>query len=325
LTANYTDQWQLWWRDPENVQLFQFMGKDNVVYHSCIFPGSQIGTCDRWTMVHHLSATEYLTYEGGKFSKSRGIGVFGDSAQKSGVASDVWRYHLLSHRPETGDTDFTWDSLIASNNTLLKNLGNFLNRVLKFVASRHFNSIIPDRGSYHEPSFDAWKVEVDRLLSRYIRELDAVKLRAGAATILQISDQGNLFLQSHGLNNKLAEEKPAKCAAVVSYALNLAHLLAALVAPYLPTTADSICKQLNAEMIPIPDHWNADTLKPGHKIGAPQLLFSQIRPEQAEKWRAEYGGDQLTQAKTEEASKRAAKKAAKKSRTKSARTAGEEA
>ena len=81
----------------------QFLGKDNVAYHTAIFPGTQIGTRDAWTKLHHLSTTEYLTYEGGKFSKSRGIGVFGDSAQKTGVTSDVCRYYLISHRPDTGD------------------------------------------------------------------------------------------------------------------------------------------------------------------------------------------------------------------------------
>jgi methionyl-tRNA synthetase len=76
ITARYTDNWEQWWRNPEEVQLYQFIGKDNVAFHSVIFPGSKIGTRDTWTRLHHLSTTEYLTYEGGKFSKSRGVGVF---------------------------------------------------------------------------------------------------------------------------------------------------------------------------------------------------------------------------------------------------------
>lgn len=145
IAAQYTDQWENWWRNPEEVQLHQFIGKDNVVFHSVIFPGSQIGTRDTWTKLHHLSATDYLTYEGGKFSKSRRIGVFGDSARKTGVAADIWRYFLLSHRPETGDSEFTWDSFISCNNNLfLKNFGNFVSRVLKFVNSRHYNNIVPN-------------------------------------------------------------------------------------------------------------------------------------------------------------------------------------
>jgi methionyl-tRNA synthetase len=140
------------------------MGKDNVVYHTVIFPGTQIGTRDTWTKLHHLSTTEYLTYEGGKFSKSRGVGVFGDSAQKTGVPSDVWRYYLLSHRPETGDSEFDWDSFIgANNNYLLKNLGNFVDRVVKFVNSR-FDNVVPNWTEYNEPSFDEWKADTNKLL-----------------------------------------------------------------------------------------------------------------------------------------------------------------
>lgn len=128
ITAQYTDQWDKWWRS-EDVQLYQFIGKDNVVFHSVMFPGTQIATGETWTKLHHLSTTDYLTYEGGKFSKSRGIGVFGDSARETGVASDVWRYYLLAHRPETSDSEFTWDAFIRANNSsLVNNLGNFVNR-----------------------------------------------------------------------------------------------------------------------------------------------------------------------------------------------------
>lgn len=108
ITANYTEDWEKWWRDPEEVKLYQFMGKDNVPFHSVIFPGSQIGTGEPWTMLHHLSTTEYLNYENGKFSKSRGVGVFGNNAKDTGVPADVWRYYLLKHRPETADSQFEW-------------------------------------------------------------------------------------------------------------------------------------------------------------------------------------------------------------------------
>jgi methionyl-tRNA synthetase len=109
--------------------------RSNVPFHSVIFPGSQIGTGDQWTQVHHIATTEYLTYEGGKFSKSRGTGVFGDSAKATGIPSDIFRYYLTSRRPESSDTDFEWKSLIdVNNNELLKNLGNYCNRVLVFVS-----------------------------------------------------------------------------------------------------------------------------------------------------------------------------------------------
>lgn len=300
-------------RNPEDVQLYQFMGKDNVVFHSVIFPASQIGTHDRWTKLHHLSACEYLTYEGGKFSKSRNIGVFGDSAQKSGVSADIWRYYLLAHRPESGDADFEWDAFIFANNTiLLNNLGNFVSRVLKFVAGTHYNGIVPSSEGCHQlPPFKALKDEVNGLLTQYIHELDAVKLRAGVATVLHISQLGNGFLQSNDLSNRLAEQDPQTCRAVVSYAVNLIHLIAGLISPYMPDTAASINKQLNTAILPIPHQWNADSIQPGHTIGTPEFLFRRIPPEKANEWRVLFGNQEAQKAKDEEASKKAVKKAKK--------------
>jgi hypothetical protein len=77
------------------------VGKDNVAFHAVMFPGTQLGADDNYTIVRHLCATEYLNYEGTKFSKSRGTGVFGDDARDTGIPADVWRFYLLYIRPET--------------------------------------------------------------------------------------------------------------------------------------------------------------------------------------------------------------------------------
>ncbi|MCG8383985.1 MAG: hypothetical protein MJA30_00455, partial [Cytophagales bacterium] len=124
---------------------------------------------------------------------------------------------------------------------------------------RHFGSIVLDSTACHERSFDAWKEEVNALLTPFIRYLDAVKLGAGLATVLQISQQGNVFLQLNRLDNKLAENEPLKCAAVVGRAVNLIHLLVRLIEPYMPETANSMNAQLRADPLPIPDHWSADS------------------------------------------------------------------
>ncbi|KAJ3498319.1 hypothetical protein NLG97_g1214 [Lecanicillium saksenae] len=301
ITAAYTKDWEKWWRNPDDVELFQFIGKDNVVFHSVIFPGSQLGTKDKWTKLGFLSTTDYLTYEGGKFSKSRGIGVFGDSAQKTGVPADVWRYFLLSHRPENGDSEFTWESFIACNNSvLLNNFGNFVNRIVKFVHSRHYNGVIPDWTAFQDESFDPFKTEVDTLLAQYNEAFDAVKLRSSLAIVLQISQQGNAFLQSQKLNNALAELNPQKCAAVVGMAVHLVHLLASLVSPFMPDAANSMISQLRVDLLPIPDTWEMGSIEPGHQIGAPRYLFSRIRPEQADEWRKMFGSDEVEKLKREE-------------------------
>jgi methionyl-tRNA synthetase len=84
------------------------MGKDNVPFHTVIFPSTLLGTGQNYTLLHHLSTTDYLNYEDGKFSKSKGVGVFGDNVVDTGIPSEIFRYYLLVNRPEKADTVFTW-------------------------------------------------------------------------------------------------------------------------------------------------------------------------------------------------------------------------
>jgi methionyl-tRNA synthetase len=325
ITANYTDEWEKWWRNPENVRLYQFMGKDNVPFHTVIFPGSQIGTREEWTKLHCLSTTEYLNYEDGKFSKSRGVGVFGNNAKDIGIPSDVWRYYLIKSRPETGDSQFEWKYFIEQNNSeLLNKLGNFVNRVIKLVNSKIYNSIIPDYTKLqNEESFKNAKDEVNTLLKQYNEEMEAVNLRAGIATAMAIAQAGNTFLQSHGFDNKLAANEPEKAATVTGIAINLILLCASVFKPFLPATTQSILEQLETPFLTIPDVWTADQIKPGHKIGKAKYLFSNIQPSKEEEWRKLYGGTQAERLKKEEeAAKKAAKKAADKAK-KAAKKAAE--
>lgn len=323
ITANYTPDWELWWRNPENVQLYQFLGKDNVPFHSVIFPGCQIGTKEKWTKLHHLSTTEYLNYENGKFSKSRGIGVFGNNAKDTGVPPDVWRYFLLKNRPETGDTQFEWRAFVDSNNSeLLAKLGNFVNRVIKLVASpKSYDSIVPD---YTVPeSFNPAIDEISELLRQYIKEMESVHLRYGITTAMRIAEAGNGFIQSNRLDNTLIANDPEKAAAVVGVVLNLIHLCASVFYPYLPATSASILEQLNAPFGTIPtleeikDGWKPVALKPGHRIGKPQYLFTRIDSKKADEWREMYGGTQAERIKKDaDAAAAVAKKAAAKAKKK---------
>ncbi len=317
ITANYTDDWEKWWRDPEHVQLYQFMGKDNVPFHSVIFPGSQIGTGEKWTMLHHLSTTEYLNYEHGKFSKSRGVGVFGNNAQDTNIPADVWRYYLLKNRPESGDTQFEWRAFIEQNNNeLLAKLGNFVNRVIKLVNSKTYDSTIPDYSARHaDPIFDQAKAEINQYLKQYLIDMESVSLRAGLQTAMHIAQAGNNFLQSNKFDNKLAAKEPEKAAAVTGIAINIIYLCASVFEPYLPATSRSILEQLQAPFLIIPDQWTADDIKAGHQIGKAKHLFSQIDPQKEEEWRAQFGGTQAERLKQEEeAAKKAASKAASKAR-----------
>ena len=321
ITATYTKQWEQWWRNPEQVKLYQFMGKDNVPFHTVVFPCSQLGTKEKWTMLNHISTTEYLNYERGKFSKSRGIGVFGSSAKETGISADVWRYFLLLRRPETSDTEFEWDGFIAANNNeLVANFGNFVNRILKFVNSdKTYDSVIPGL-----PSLDNREnyiaiagrtsqhiEETNTLLRHYREQMDAVHLKSGLIAARELSSLGNKLLQDNRLDNALFANDRILCDAVVNLAVNHIHLLASVIAPYLPATTRSILSQLQTDLLIIPDEWKADSIKAGHKIGKAQHLFKNIKPEKEQEWRELFGGQELKKVKEAEAAKKAAKKAEK--------------
>lgn len=329
ITAEYTKHWEKWWRDPDNVKLYQFMGKDNVPFHTVVFPSSQLGTGDKWTMLHHLSTTEYLNYEHGKFSKSRGVGVFGTSAKETGIASDVWRYFLLLRRPETSDTEFEWDAFIAANNNeLVANFGNFVNRILKFVNSANYDSVIPQAiSSSANPELisglERHKKAVNEKLKIYRDEFEAVHLKQALITAREISSLGNLLLQDNKLDNALFNNERERCDAVVNLAVNHVHLLASAIAPYLPATTRAILSQLQAELLTIPDEWHADSIKAGHKIGKAAHLFKTIKPEKEKEWRELFGGQELQKQKAEKEAKAAARKADKE--RKKARKAAEKA
>ncbi|KAJ6131040.1 Methionine--tRNA ligase cytoplasmic [Penicillium sp. IBT 18751x] len=319
ITANYTNEWEQWWRNPEDVKLYQFLGKDNVPFHSVIFPATQIGTRDTWTMNHHLSATEYLNYEGGKFSKSRGIGVFGTNAKETGVSADVWRYYLLKNRPETGDTQFEWRAFVDANNSeLLAKLGNLVNRVIKLVTAS-YGGVIPEFSVPED--FKPYLEEITTFTRQYVEEMESVHLRAGVQTAMRITEVGNGLIQANRLDNSLIANDPARAAAVVGTVLNLIHLLSAVFTPYMPATTESILRQLNAPVQLIPtvdelkDGWKPTSLKAGHKIGKAEYLFTRIDPKKADEWRELFGGSQAERAKkAEEAVKLAAKKAAAKAK-----------
>jgi len=155
ITANYlganNDDWKKWWQNEKEVELYQFMGKDNTTFHTVIFPSTLIGSKQPWTKLKTISTTEFLNYEidektgkPKKFSKRNSTGIFGDNAMETGVPCEIWRYYLLANRPENDDTVFLWKNFVAQNNNeLLSNLGNFSNRCLKFIKSS-FKGIVPE-------------------------------------------------------------------------------------------------------------------------------------------------------------------------------------
>jgi methionyl-tRNA synthetase len=292
ITAEHTPEWKSWWYAPESVKLFQFIGKDNIPFHTVIFPSSQLGTGEAWTTLHHMSSTEYLNYEGGKFSKSKGVGVFGTDARDTGIPADVWRFHMYYNRPEKSDALFTWkDFQEKVNAELIGNLGNLVNRTLAFVG-RFYGGALPE-GILDEPF---WK-EVRKAEAEIRDLLEKVELREAFRKIFALSSIGNKRFQD-GEPWKGIKESSAATAGLI---WNLAYLvrdLAILVSPYLPGTADRIAAMLGCGRLAWGD---LGVLSGIGKIGKAELLFRRIEDAETEKLRDRFSGTQKERSAASEA------------------------
>ncbi len=137
--------WERWWRTDkgaDDVSYYQFMGKDNVPFHTLSFPATILGSGEPWKLVDYIKSFNYLNYDGGQFSTSQGRGIFMDQALEI-LPPDYWRWWLLSHAPETSDSEFTWVNFQADvNKDLADVLGNFVSRVTKFCRSK-FGETVP--------------------------------------------------------------------------------------------------------------------------------------------------------------------------------------
>ena len=292
ITANATENWEYWWRDPENTELFQFIGKDNIPFHTVIFPSSLLATGEKWTMLHHMSSTEYLNYEGGKFSKSRGIGIFGNDVQETGIPADVWRFYMFYNRPEKQDFTFTWkDFQEKINKELIGNLSNLVNRTLTFVKRFYGGDLGEgelDNALYEE--IKAKEEEITLLLER-ADERDALR------AIFALSDIGNRAFQSSE-PWKLRNEIPEKAKAILRTLVYLIRDLGIMVTPYMPATGERILSFLSLSGA----KWDSLGDFTGEvKVGEISLLFEKLEDKRVEELRERYSGSQKEREEKKEA------------------------
>ena len=283
ITANATDKWEYWWRDPENTELFQFIGKDNIPFHTVIFPSSLLATGEKWTMLHHMSSTEYLNYEGGKFSKSRGIGIFGNDVQETGIPADVWRFYMFYNRPEKQDFTFTWkDFQEKINKELIGNLSNLVNRTLTFV-KRFYDGNLGE-GALDE-ELKAQIIEKEKEITDSLERADE---RDALRAIFALSDIGNKAFQASE-PWKLRNEDPEKAKAILRTLVYLIRDLGVMVTPYMPSTGDKILAFVSSPS----STWNdCGTFNGELKVGEISLLFEKLEDKRVDELRERYSGSQ---------------------------------
>jgi methionyl-tRNA synthetase len=284
--------WRRWWRRDEgadDVTYTQFMGKDNVPFHTLSFPATLIGSGEPWRMVDYIKSFNYLTYDGGQFSTSQGRGVFMDHALEI-LPADYWRWWLLSHAPESGDSEFTWENFQQSvNKDLADVLGNFVSRITKFCRSK-FGETVPEGGEYGPEETRL----IDTLTTRiraYEGFMAAMEVRKSAGELRAIWVLGNEYLQS-AAPWSTHKTDPQKAAMQVRLGLNLIRLYAVLSAPFIPFAAKSMLEAMGTTDEAWPDDVAGalTALAPGHAFTVPEVLFAKISDESRAEWEERFKG-----------------------------------
>ena len=284
--------WQRWWRTDmgaDDVRYLQFMGKDNVPFHTLSFPATIMGSGEPWKLVDYIKSFNYLNYDGGQFSTSLGRGVFMDQAL-SVLPADYWRWWLLTHVPENSDSEFTWENFQASvNKDLADVLGNFVSRITKFCRAK-FGDVVPGGGKYGAAE-DAVIGEITTRLAAYETHMELIEIRKATAELRAIWVAGNEYLQA---TQPWAAFKtdPDAAAVTVRFALNLIRLYAVLSQPFIPDASAAMMRAMQTQ----DDTWPTDigaalnTLPAGHRFTVPEVMFAKITDEAREEMATRFAG-----------------------------------
>ena len=289
--AGKGQDWERWWRADKgagDVSYTQFMGKDNVPFHSLSFPVTILGSGEPWKLVDYIKSFNYLNYDGGQFSTSRGRGVFMDQAL-SILPADYWRWWLLSHAPETADSEFTWENFQAGvNKDLADVLGNLVSRVTKFSKAR-LGETVPEGGEWGERE-RAFIADITARIRAYEAHMDAIEVRRAATELRAIWALGNEYLQQAAPWTTIKTD-PETAAMQARLGLNLIPLYADLSSSFIPDAAAT----MHGAMGTTPG-WPDDVEKaltriaPGAAYDVPENLFRKITDEEAADWKVRFAG-----------------------------------
>lgn len=323
-----TFDWRKWWlpsestekfADDEELKLFQFIGKDNIPFHTVVFPCSEIGSGKDFTKLHHMSSTEFLNYEDGKFSKSKGIGVFGSDAKDSGLPSDAWRFYIYYNRPEKQDYQFTWkDFQEKYNKELIGNLGNLVNRTLTFT-NKNYGGKIPS-GKKDEA---LWS-QIEAKEKKITELLEWAELKDALHEICEISDICNKAFQDAEPWKAIKEDKEKADNILYNLAYAIKDLMI-MIQPYLPKYSQIVAGYLGKSIYTTtyanPGKLDDNTLtwddlgklEGLDTISATEIYFKPIDDKTTAEYRTRYAGkqDERKEEKAEKKDKKKDKKAKK--------------
>ncbi len=286
-----SQDWESWWHDTEKTKYVQFLAKDNLPFHTVLFPAMILGTRENWKLADEIKGFNWLNYYGGKFSTSSKRGIFLDQAL-SILPADYWRYSLLSMIPESADSAFTWELLqIKVNKELADTFGNFVNRVFKFAAT-HFDSTIPVGGIFGE-SEQVLQTTCKQLVSKYCGYLKNLEFRKAVEILYSLWSVGNQYIDEKA-PWKLIKNNREETAQVIRTCMNLIRIYALVSAPIIPFTSAKLFDALHLSdvdrMTKISESVNFEALQPGNKFHLIPPLFRKLEDEEMKDLSQRYAG-----------------------------------
>ncbi|MEM1625935.1 MAG: methionine--tRNA ligase [Sulfolobaceae archaeon] len=270
------DKWKEFWFGSD-VKSYYFIGKDNIPFHTIILPAMLLATGKNYTLPTMVCSTEYLLYEGQKFSKSRKIGIWIDEAPKI-MDVEYWRYVLIRLRPEERDTSFTWrEAIRIVNNELNDDIGNYANRVLVMI-KRNYQGKIPSTNLQLLKEEDKKFMEIIKEAPKRMGELfEKGKLKAGSEEILKVAREGNLYLNIRKPWD-LIHTSREEAGNVLNIAANSLRTISIMLFPIMPRHAQLLYSMLGLDDIG-QENWDSASefkLKGGESIGEIRPLFTKL-------------------------------------------------
>ena len=274
------EKWKEYWFD-KNAKTLYFIGKDNIPFHTIILPALLLASGEEYNLPWNVSATEFLQFGGEKASKSQRRGIFIDEAIEL-FPADYWRYYLMATRPETKDSNFSWELFIEKvNSDLNDTLGNFIHRTLTFINTQ-LNGEIPQPKTLDKDDEEILKTLKEKV-ETIAKEMENCRLQSAANNVISVSRLGNQYLNEKE-PWKLIKKDRDKALNVIYVAAQIVKALAIISAPFIPFAAEELWKTLNLPGSVHEQRWD-EALKPlpaKHKIAEAKPLFRKIEVSEKE-------------------------------------------
>ena len=280
------DEWLNWWKGGDDVKLVHFIGKDNIVFHSIIWPAMLMGQKEGWKLPDEIPANEFLNLEGEKISTSKNWAVWVHDIFGK-FNPDSIRFYLASIAPETKDADFSFKGFQDANNGVLASIyGNFINRNLAFI-NKFFGGKIEGETKFMPEDDILWQ-SVEKEIKTVLDCYENFKVRDASFHLMETCRIANKYFDTMA-PWALRKTDPERCNAVFINCLNLINIIATAMEPITPESSRKVKKMVNLpEVFDFNNILNKE-IRSGIRLGETEILFNMIEDSAVEEEKSRLG------------------------------------